>query len=141
MSNCISFWNRHCRLLIIPQKRLRSLETVVSLAVLMVPIMCAHSMAQASPRPTLLEFFGPGCKPCAEMAPVIARAKKRHAANVEFVAVDVADSKNAELIEKYGITAVPTLVAVDEKGDMVALSEGLTGPGQVEQMIRQIASP
>ena len=58
---------------------------------------------------TIIKFYSPTCGPCK----VLDRNLK--IANIEYTSIDVTDSSFEELIEKYQIHSVPTLVKL--KGD------------------------
>jgi len=53
------------------------------------------------------KFFGYWCGPCKVLAPVIEEIKQEMT-NVKFVDVDV--DEEFELVSKYGVRGVPTIV-------------------------------
>lgn len=100
-------------------------------------------------RPVVVNFFAAWCVPCRAELPVLQRASQRLAGSVDFVGIDVADSRTAagELLERTGVTfptgydpdrevassyrlqGMPTTVFVDARGRVAEVARGgLTAP-------------
>ncbi len=58
--------------------------------------------------PVLVDFWAPGCPPCAALAPILEKLAADMGAAVKFVKVNAAEAR--ETAGKYRIQAVPTLL-------------------------------
>jgi thioredoxin 1 len=79
------------------------------------------------------KFYGEWCSPCKLLAPVIEDIKKEMP-NVKFVDVDVDES--ADVVAKYGVRGVPTLV-IEKDGVEVKRFVGLK---QKSELVSEIKS-
>ena len=79
------------------------------------------------------KFYGQWCSPCKLLAPVIEEIKKEMP-NVKFVDVDVDES--ADVVAKYGVRGVPTLV-IEKDGVEVKRFVGLK---QKSELVSEIKS-
>ncbi len=84
----------------------------------------------------VLIFSAKWCEPCKDLDPIINEAKSRFGKKVEFTIVDVDDEKNQELVEKYHISPIPTMIFLRPNGDVADYSVGFSG---VSGMIKGIA--
>ena len=66
------------------------------------------SQVLQSPVPVVVDFSAEWCGPCRMLAPVLEQYAEALAGHVRFVKVDVQESP--ELAERFGISAVPTLL-------------------------------
>jgi thioredoxin 1 len=82
-----------------------------------------------SDTPVLVDFWAPGCPPCAAIAPVLEKLATEMSGKAKFVKVNAAQERATAA--KYAIQAVPTLFIF--KGGQVA--ESLIGY-QAEQELR-----
>ena len=53
------------------------------------------------------DFFSDSCVPCKRMSPVLAELEEEYG-NVKFAKVNI--NFDGEIAERYGVTAVPTLI-------------------------------
>jgi len=83
--------------------------------------------------PVLVDFWGPGCPPCARLAPVLEKIATDLVGKVKIVKVNVA--QGYAIAAKYGITMVPTLLLF--KGG--AITETVVGL-QPEDELRRLLS-
>jgi thioredoxin 1 len=58
-------------------------------------------------KPVLVDFWAPGCPPCAALAPVLEKIAAEMSDKVKFVKVNAAEAQTTAA--KYRIQAVPTL--------------------------------
>ncbi len=82
-----------------------------------------------SATPVLVDFWAPGCPPCAALAPVLEKLATEMAGKAKFVKVNAAQERATAT--KYAIQAVPTLFIF--RGGQVA--DSLIGY-QAEQALR-----
>ena len=73
-----------------------------------------------SRRKVLIDFYATWCNPCKELEPIIEEVANEHN-NIKIVKVDV--DKCKELVSKYNIKAMPTLIVI-EKGNEINRSLG-----------------
>jgi thioredoxin 1 len=79
------------------------------------------------------KFYGQWCSPCKLLAPVIEEIKKEMP-NVKFVDVDVDES--ADVVAKYGVRGVPTVV-IEKDGVEV---KRFVGMKQKSELVNEIKS-
>lgn len=72
-------------------------------------------------RPLLVDFHATWCPPCRALAPSLDRLAVTHADRVQVAKVDI--DENPALVERFGISSVPTLLLL--RGD--ELLDRLTG--------------
>lgn len=76
---------------------------------------------------TILKFFGEWCNPCKVLS------KTMQEAGINHQAIDI--DENEELVAKYQIKSVPTVVIVDEYGEEVGR---FMGPKTKEQLLEEL---
>ncbi|MBN2218423.1 MAG: thioredoxin [Pirellulales bacterium] len=74
-----------------------------------------------SPRPVLVDFWGPGCPPCMAIAPVIKELAADNGEQALVAKINVAE--NFSTASQYSITGIPTLM-VFKNGEVVARFTG-----------------
>lgn len=62
----------------------------------------------ADVKPTLVEFYRPGCAGCADMVPVVERLKEKQAGKANIISID--GEANPALRDKYHIHSYPTWI-------------------------------
>ena len=92
--------------------------------------------AASRQRPLVVDFTGSYCAPCRQLAPLLARLAERYRGRVEVITVDI--TERPDLSERYGVRAVPTLVAF-AGGRMVAQQIGFGNPRRVEELFAGLA--
>lgn len=80
----------------------------------------------------LIDFFAPGCAPCKTMEPVIKSVAEYADKSVKVCRVNVETEK--ELVQKFGIMSIPTLVVM-KNGEIKNRSIGVTGKKAVMDML------
>lgn len=63
----------------------------------------------------VIDFYATWCGPCRKLSPIIEKMEKKYAGKINFSKIDI--DENPTLAEKYGVSAIPTLVYI--KGDTV----------------------
>ena len=59
-------------------------------------------------------FSSPTCEPCKKLKPVIDDLKEEFP-TLQWISVDIQNDPQ-EIAKKYGVTVVPTIVTISEKG-------------------------
>lgn len=58
-------------------------------------------------KPVLVDFYSDSCIPCKQLSPVLGELEEELGGKIKIAKVNVAFS--AELVKKYGVSAVPTI--------------------------------
>jgi len=87
-----------------------------------------------SQTPVVVDFWAPGCPPCAAIAPVLEKLAGEMSDKARFVKVNAAQERATAA--KYGIQAVPTLFIF--KGGEIA--ESLIGFQSEDELRKRVAN-
>jgi thioredoxin 1 len=82
----------------------------------------------ASELPVVVDFWAPWCKPCQDVAPVIASMAQTYAGKVRFVKLNVDD--NPQITAQMGIRGLPTLMLLRD-GEVVNTRVGALPAAQI----------
>ena len=82
--------------------------------------------------PVLVDFFAEWCAPCKMLAPILEKLATELDGKVSVVKIDI--DKDTDLATKYGITAVPTLIAF-KNGEAVNKTTGLQSLESLKSII------
>ena len=77
----------------------------------------------------ILKFFGSWCNPCKTLN------KSFKDAGIEYTSIDVDD--NEELVDKYNVTSVPTVIVLDENGEEIGRFVGARSKDQLINELQQ----
>lgn len=81
-------------------------------------------VAMTNGKPSLMEFYANWCTSCQAMAPDIARLKQQYTEAVNFVMLNVDNSKWLPEISQYQVDGIPHFVFFNKKGEAIAQSIG-----------------
>ena len=87
-----------------------------------------------SETPVVVDFWAPGCPPCAAIAPVLEKLAGEMSDKARFVKMNAAQER--ETAAKYGIQAVPTLFIF--KGGEIA--ESLIGFQSEDELRKRVSN-
>lgn len=102
---------------------LRSDRTTVSLTRL-AQESTPLEVALSNGKPSLMEFYADWCTSCQAMAPDMARLKQEYGDAVNFVMLNVDNSKWLPEILQYRVDGIPHFVYFSQTGDAIAQSIG-----------------
>lgn len=80
-------------------------------------------------KPVLLELGGEGCPACARMLPILSKIAKDYSEYFTVAYYDV--WKDPTVGQKYGISAIPTLIFFDKDGNELYRQEGFTSKEEI----------
>lgn len=86
--------------------------------------------------PVLIDFYATWCGPCKMMSPVLEELKRRRGDGLRIVKVDIDGSGNAELVRRFGVRSVPTLMLF-RQGELLWRESGARNADELEEIFRQ----
>lgn len=81
-------------------------------------------VALGNDKPTLMEFYADWCTVCQAMAPDMAQLKQQYAESVNFVMLNVDNTKWLPEILSYRVDGIPLFVFLNSSGEAIAQSIG-----------------
>lgn len=78
----------------------------------------------------ILKFYSPTCGPCKIVSKNLEQIN-----NVEIEDIDVIDSENEELILKYNIRSVPTIIVLGEDNEVQAEFKGIVPINKIKEVL------
>lgn len=72
------------------------------------------------------------------MDSVLIKARDRYKGKVEVIKVDINDRKNMDLAEKYRVRLMPTLVFLNESGEVHTRYEGVLSIEDIEKVMKEM---
>lgn len=81
-------------------------------------------VALSNGKPTLVEFYANWCTVCQKMAPDIAQLEQQYADKVNFVMLNVDNSKWLPELLKYRVDGIPHFVFLNQTGEALAQAIG-----------------
>jgi thiol-disulfide isomerase/thioredoxin len=81
-------------------------------------------VALGNGKPTLMEFYANWCSSCQAMAPDIAQLEQQYANSVNFVMLNVDNTKWLPEILQYRVDGIPHFVFLDKEGKAIAQTIG-----------------
>lgn len=81
------------------------------------------------------DFTATWCGPCRIQTPEIEKIREKFGDKIEIKEIDV--DENGELVSKYGITLIPTLI-LEKDGKIVKRFHGVTSASVLEKEIESL---
>ena len=81
---------------------------------------------------TIVDFYANWCGPCRMLSPVLEELEEENS-GISIAKVDVDD--NEDLVRKYGIMSVPTLL-IFKNGEKIATSTGVVSENRILELIK-----
>lgn len=80
---------------------------------------------------TILKFYSPTCGPCKVVSKNLEQIKE-----IEIKNIDVTDSANEELLNKYNIKTIPTLI-IEEDNEVKTELKGVVTVNKIKEACAQ----
>lgn len=81
-------------------------------------------IAMSNGKPSLVEFYADWCTVCQKMVPDIAELKQQYTAQVNFVMLNVDNSKWLPEMLKYRVDGIPHFIFLGKQGETLAQAIG-----------------
>lgn len=94
--------------------------------------------AGGAAKPTVISFYAAWAAPCKKLDDVLIKYKQEHSKDLTFMKVDVDDPKNDQLVDQYEVSPVPTVVYLNDEGEVVSYSVGFSGESSIQSGIKKI---
>ena len=78
------------------------------------------------------KFYSDTCAPCKTLSSMLQNTESKE------LIEDVDIYKRLDLVKKFNIRKVPTLVFIDEKGETLFSSVGIISPAEFEKLIKDL---
>ena len=78
----------------------------------------------------LLKFWAEWCQPCKKQSELLKDFK-----DFPVESINVEDESNVEIVNKYGVRGLPTLILLDDNNEVVHTFSGLTTLDKIKEVI------
>jgi thioredoxin 1 len=85
---------------------------------------------------TMIDLGAGKCIPCKMMAPILEKLKKEYAGRAALIFLDV--KEDPSLIERYGISAIPTQIFFDKNGKGVLRHRGFMSEEAIVEQFKKM---
>lgn len=92
-------------------------------------------------KPQIFEFYADWCEPCKLLEPVMAKIKTQYGDQVEVTRINVDDKNNAEMLDQYDVSPIPTVIYLNPDGQVVGYSIGFSGEKSVQKEMDKLIPP
>jgi len=92
-----------------------------------------------SPQPVLVDFYADWCGPCRAVAPVLEDVARELEGQLKVAKLD-ADA-NDELMQKYGVFSIPTLILFRDGKEVKRLVGALSKPKLLQEIEPHLKTP
>ncbi len=97
-------------------------------------------IALSNGRPTVIEFYADWCEACKEMAPAIIDVESIYKDKVDFVFLNVDNSKWQDLISLYQVTGIPQLNFFSSEGDLEGVVIGVKSKETILDLVNALSN-
>ena len=123
-------------------------NVLILLLIFILPIFGYYMLSQRSTSnvssangscPKLIKFTSNMCGECKRVEPVVQEAVTKYQDTIQYIVIPVQinNKYNQEMISKYKVTLVPTIIILDKNGNLVKRIEGYVDAKTLENYIRK----
>ena len=95
-------------------------------------------------KPTFLEFYAEWCEVCKEMAPKVSALKEEYEKDVNFVFLNVDNTKWDSYIRKFNVNGIPQVNLFNREGNLkstfIGKQDEITIRNSIDQLEREVES-
>src|SRR5574344_2671419 len=93
-----------------------------------------------SGKPQIIKFTSTMCLDCQKLNGVMKQVYPKYSDKLTLVEIHVQENTdfNKEMIKKYNVTLVPTMVFINSKGNKKARTEGFMNKSQLEKRMKDL---
>lgn len=106
----------------------------------LVDLKLAKTVAQATNKLILVDFYASWCGPCKKMDAEVWSTEEASAIKKNFIPVKINFDIEKDLITKYNIQSIPRLILMDYKGEVLHTKVGYYGKRDILDFISRIPS-
>ncbi|MCR5266293.1 MAG: thioredoxin family protein [Cyanobacteria bacterium RUI128] len=90
--------------------------------------------------PQLIKFTSDMCGECKRVEPVVNKVMAKYQDSVQYIVipVQVRNKYNVDMMTKYNVTLVPTIILLDKNRKVVHRIEGYVAPDTLDNYLRDI---
>lgn len=121
----------------------------ILLLIFVIPLFAYFMLSQRSAsnvsvaesgKPQLIKFTSNMCGECKRVEPVVQEVMKNYQDSVQYIVipVQVENSYNLQMMKKYNVTLVPTIIILDKNHNVVKRFEGYVTSKTLESYLRKI---
>jgi thiol-disulfide isomerase/thioredoxin len=92
----------------------------------------------ATPRPKVFEFYADWCEPCTQLKPVMAKIRQQYGDQIEVQSINVDLKANADIVDQYDVSPIPTVIYMNPAGQVVGYSIGISDEKNVQKELAKI---
>lgn len=122
---------------------------IILLLVFILPLFAYFTLSKANKgnisvaetgSPQLIKFTSDMCGECKRVEPVVNKVMIKYQDSVQYVVipVQVRNKYNVDMMTKYNITLVPTIILLDKNRKVVHRIEGYVAPDTLDNYLRDI---
>ena len=123
---------------------------VILLLVFVLPLFAYFTLSKANKGsvsvaetncPQLIKFTSDMCGECKRVEPVVNKVMAKYQDSVQYIVipVQVRNKYNVDMMKKYNITLVPTIVILDRNRAVVHRIEGYVAPDTLDIYLREVS--
>lgn len=93
-------------------------------------------------KPVVIDFSSELCLECKELNKVLTPEEKKYSSKIYFkkLTINSDDKETKDLIKKYNVKVVPTLVFINKQGKVVRTTQGCLPASTLENYLNQLTN-